>query len=108
MRPGTSTVGIGVAVVVHALDEGIRAVADADDRDAHLVGLVARCAVGVCGAVAVAVCWGSCACGFPSVNVPGLTPRQVWLVTRSAARMSWRRTWKMRCRTVKLDRAASR
>ena len=37
--------GVGVAVVVDALDEGRGAVADADDRDAHLLGLVARGAV---------------------------------------------------------------
>ena len=39
-------VGVGVLVVLDALHEGVRAVADADDRHADLLGLVARCAVG--------------------------------------------------------------
>jgi hypothetical protein len=37
---------IGVLVVLDALHERGRAVADADDRDAHLLGLVARRAIG--------------------------------------------------------------
>ena len=36
MRPGTNSLGLRVAVVVHALDERGGAVADADDGDAHL------------------------------------------------------------------------
>ncbi len=38
--------GVGVAVVVNALHERRGAVSDADDRDAHLLRLVARGAVG--------------------------------------------------------------
>ena len=49
--------GIGVLVVLDALDEGVGAVADADDRDADLavvrVAPVARCAVGVCRCVSL-------------------------------------------------------
>ena len=45
---------IGVAVVLHALHERARAVADADDRHADLVLLVARGAVG--GTVGSAHC----------------------------------------------------
>ncbi len=57
---GHALVGVGVAVVVDALHERGGAVADADDRDAHLLGLVARGAVGwrlrrcSCAAVAAA------------------------------------------------------
>ena len=45
MRPGTRCVGVGVLVVLDALHEGGGAVADADDRDADLVVLVAAAAV---------------------------------------------------------------
>ena len=43
---GHGLVGVGVLVVLDALDERGGAVADADDRHAHLVALVARAAVG--------------------------------------------------------------
>ena len=50
-QAGDALGGVGVAVVVDALHERRGAVADADDRDAHLLGLVARGAVGGGGAV---------------------------------------------------------
>ena len=46
-EPGDLLLGIGVAVVLHALHERVGAVADPDDGDAHLFGSVARCAVAV-------------------------------------------------------------
>ena len=42
---GDGLVRVGVAVVVDALDEGVGAVADADDGDPHLLVLVAAAAV---------------------------------------------------------------
>ena len=44
-QAGNALVGVGVAVVVDALHERRGAVADADDRHPHLLGLVARGAV---------------------------------------------------------------
>ena len=44
MRPGHELVRLRVLVVLDALEEGVGAVADADERDAHLV-LRARAAV---------------------------------------------------------------
>ena len=59
MSPGTKLVGVGVAVVLDALDEGGGAVAHADDRDADLVAVPQRAVAGavrgpVAGAVALA------------------------------------------------------
>ena len=48
-QAGDGLVRVGVLVVLDALDEGGGAVADADDRDADLVGLVARHAPLVAG-----------------------------------------------------------
>jgi hypothetical protein len=51
---GDELVGLGVLVIGQALHERVRAVADADDRDAYLVVLVPRGAVS--GSVASAHC----------------------------------------------------
>src|SRR6185436_12317958 len=109
--------GISVRVVVDALHERVRAVADADDRDAHLLVLVAGAAVGGralrrdCVSVSVSVRSqvrslqddepGS----RPEVRPPGATSYKGQAVCPLAR--SSERTWKMRCRTVMVPRAAS-
>src|SRR3954469_29723 len=64
---------VGVLVEVDALDEGRGAVAHADDRDAHLVVLVAR------GAVGLSQSWVSRIRGtlvpYPPQRGPAVTPR---------------------------------
>jgi hypothetical protein len=54
-QPGDGRRRVGVAVVVHALDERRGAVADADERDSHLLRLVAPGAVPLGRAVAPGV-----------------------------------------------------
>src|ERR1019366_1738563 len=72
---------VGVVVVVDALHEGRGAVADADDRDPHLLLLVAHVAVGV-RRLAVG---GAHEVSIPSRRSPGHYTGGALAVTRSAA-----------------------
>ena len=92
--------GVGVLVVLDALHEGGRAVADADDGDADLVVLVAGRAVGARpGSVGLAH-----VSEFLFEKSAGNRPRPGPLVTarpgHAAHALSSRRTWKMRWKTV--------
>src|SRR6185436_7564269 len=94
---GHSAVRVGVLVVLDALHERVGAVADADDGNAHLLVLVAA------GAVARSLGHGW---KFLLERSGGKTPPAVAGYS-SAPRESSRRTWKMRWKTVIVDRTAS-
>src|SRR4051794_24424802 len=103
--------GIRVAVVVDALHERVRAVADADDGHSDLVVLVSglavrRSAVGRRGAVAVGTQGEVPFDVFPTDPTPSLTAGY-----RSeagcASRLSSLRTCRIRCKTVMVPSPAS-